>query len=209
MNKQKRAVVSKQKKKQYLRAKLNKPGDTATSLPIDNNVQSAEPIPKFKQDKEGAWHLPEGENKKSLESKLTKLFGSHDADAYDYLVNQLIRSVNPNAVGHQILDTVNKAMPLLKAIAPKDELEGMLAVQMIGVHAMSMEMMSRAMLSDQTIDGVNFNVNRVTKLTRTFIAQMDALNKHRGKGQQKITVEHVTVNEGGQAVVGTVEGAKG
>jgi hypothetical protein len=34
---------------------------------------------------------------------------------------------------------------------------------------------------------------------------LDALNRHRGKGQQKVTVEHVHVHAGGQAVVGTVE----
>jgi hypothetical protein len=34
---------------------------------------------------------------------------------------------------------------------------------------------------------------------------LEALNRHRGKGQQKVTVEHVHVNAGGQAVVGTVE----
>jgi hypothetical protein len=34
---------------------------------------------------------------------------------------------------------------------------------------------------------------------------LDALNRHRGKGQQKVTVEHVHVHEGGQAIVGTVE----
>ena len=32
-----------------------------------------------------------------------------------------------------------------------------------------------------------------------------ALDKHRGKGQQKVTVEHVYVHAGGQAVVGMVE----
>jgi hypothetical protein len=34
---------------------------------------------------------------------------------------------------------------------------------------------------------------------------LDALNRHRGKGQQKVTVEHVHVHSGGQAIVGTVE----
>jgi hypothetical protein len=33
---------------------------------------------------------------------------------------------------------------------------------------------------------------------------LDALNHHRGKGQQKITVEHVHIHSGGQAVVGVV-----
>lgn len=31
------------------------------------------------------------------------------------------------------------------------------------------------------------------------------LNRHRGKGQQKVTVEHVHVHSGSQAIVGVVE----
>jgi hypothetical protein len=34
---------------------------------------------------------------------------------------------------------------------------------------------------------------------------LTALNKHRGKGQQKVTVEYVNVESGGQAIVGNVE----
>ena len=37
---------------------------------------------------------------------------------------------------------------------------------------------------------------------------MEALQRYRGKGQQKVTVEHVHVHSGGQAVVGMV-GAPG
>ncbi len=96
-------------------------------------------------------------------------------------------------------------MPLLLAISPENEVETMLAAQMIGIHTMSMTMMRRAMSTDQTVEGVNNNVNRVTRLSRTFIGLLEALNRHRGKGKQKITVEHVTVNEGGQAIVGNVE----
>jgi hypothetical protein len=36
--------------------------------------------------------------------------------------------------------------------------------------------------------------------------QVEALNRHRGKGQQKVTVEHVHVHKGGQAIVGAVQG---
>jgi hypothetical protein len=44
----------------------------------------------------------------------------------------------------------------------------------------------------------------LNKLARTFTTQMEALNRYRGKGQQKMTVEHVHVHEGGQAIVGNV-----
>ena len=43
------------------------------------------------------------------------------------------------------------------------------------------------------------------KLSHTYATLLEALNRHRGKGQQKVTVEHVHVHAGGQAVVGTVE----
>ena len=42
------------------------------------------------------------------------------------------------------------------------------------------------------------------KLSRTFAGHVEALNRHRGKGQQRMTVEHVHVHSGGQAVVGNV-----
>jgi hypothetical protein len=37
---------------------------------------------------------------------------------------------------------------------------------------------------------------------------MESLNRHRGKGQQKMTVEHVHINSGGQAIIGNVNSTK-
>ena len=42
------------------------------------------------------------------------------------------------------------------------------------------------------------------KLTRTFADQVEALKNYRSKGEQKMTVQHVHVGEGGQAIVGNV-----
>ena len=39
--------------------------------------------------------------------------------------------------------------------------------------------------------------------------QVEALQRYRGKGQQKIKVEHVHVHPGGQAIVGAVTGGGG
>jgi len=46
------------------------------------------------------------------------------------------------------------------------------------------------------------------KLMGVFNKHVEALNKHRGKGQQNITVKHVNVEAGGQAIVGNVETGK-
>jgi hypothetical protein len=60
------------------------------------------------------------------------------------------------------------------------------------------------MIPDQTFEGRRENLNQANKLSRTYATLLEALNRHRGKGQQKVTVEHVHVHAGGQAVVGVV-----
>ena len=93
----------------------------------------------------------------------------------------------------------------LIGIAPRDELEGMLAAQLLAAHNAAMECHRRAMLGEQTFEGRRENLSQANKLSRTYAVLLDALNRHRGKGQQKVTVEHVHVHAGGQAVVGNVE----
>jgi hypothetical protein len=94
----------------------------------------------------------------------------------------------------------------LVGIGPNDELEGMLAAQLVACHNASMECYRRAMIGEQTFEGRRENLSQANKLSRTYTTLLEALNRHRGKGQQKVTVEHVHVHEGGQAIVGNVEG---
>src|SRR3979409_2528232 len=82
----------------------------------------------------------------------------------------------------------------------------MLAAQLVGCHNASMECYRRAMIGEQTFEGRRENLSQANKLSRTYATLLEALNRHRGKGQQKVTVEHVHVHEGGQAIVGNVEG---
>lgn len=97
------------------------------------------------------------------------------------------------------------AVAALGGIAPRDEVEGMLAAQMVACHAAAMECYRRAMISGQSHEGRQQNLNYAARLSRTYALHMEALDKHRGKGQQTVRVEHVTVNAGGQAIVGHVE----
>jgi hypothetical protein len=99
---------------------------------------------------------------------------------------------------------VSAAIAGLVGIGPRDELEGMMAAQLIASHSAAMECYRRAMIGEQTFQGRSENLNQANKLSRTFTTLLDALNKHRGKGQQKVTVEHVHVHSGGQAIVGAV-----
>lgn len=101
------------------------------------------------------------------------------------------------------------AVIAMAGMSPKDEIEGMLAAQMVGIHNAAMECLRRAMIDGLTSAGRESSLSQANKLSRTYTAQMDALSRYRGKGQQKMTVEHVHVHAGGQAIVGNVTHPEG
>jgi hypothetical protein len=92
----------------------------------------------------------------------------------------------------------------LNGISPRDELEGMMVAQLITAHNAAMDCYRRAAIPEQHAEARRENLAQAGKLSRTFAMLLEALNRHRGKGQQKMTVEHVHVHSGGQAVVGMV-----
>jgi hypothetical protein len=98
-----------------------------------------------------------------------------------------------------------RALELYQDFSPEDGLEGMLSAQMVSTHFAAQECMRRAAHSQQSIESRDMNLKHAQKLMALFTHQVAALDKHRGKGQQKVTVEHVNVEAGGQAVVGNVE----
>jgi hypothetical protein len=83
----------------------------------------------------------------------------------------------------------------------------MIGAQLLAAHNAAMECYRRAMIEQQSFEGRRENLNQANKLSRTYSTLLEALNRHRGKGQQKVTVEHV--HAGAQAVVGMVEAPGG
>ena len=142
-------------------------------------------------------------------AKLMKAFGTPDGELQNYFLNQVVQTFRGCASSdgfntESLPKYCNDSLAILQGISPKDEIEGMLAVQMIGVHNLAMETLKRAMITDQTFEGKETNVNHASKALRIFISQMEALKKYRTGGQQKMIVEHIHINKGGQAVIGNV-----
>jgi hypothetical protein len=137
---------------------------------------------------------------------LKSMGGSKSDNWNNIIANQ---AINTLWVGHSDKDTCDRqysaTVMALVGIAPKDEIEGMIAAQLIAAHNAAMECYRRAMHSEQTFAGRRENLNQANKLSRSYAVLLEALNRHRGKGQQKVTVEHVHVHSGSQAVVGVVE----
>jgi len=141
--------------------------------------------------------------------KIISIFGIENESLVKQLIMQAMNASSINFVqqdGQQDKLILESTLSMIESISPQNGLEAMLAVQMVTVHNMSLDMSRRAMLKEQTIEGVEYNINRATKLMRTFTAQMEALKRLRMGGKQTIQVQHVHVNEGGQAIVGDVKG---
>jgi hypothetical protein len=138
--------------------------------------------------------------------------GSADENRALVLFRQAASTVWSSAAHSQEQRSKNiqAVIAALEGLAPSDELEGMLAAQNVATHNAAMECLRQAMIEEQTFEGREQSLKNAAKLLGVYTRQVEALDKHRGRGQQKITVEHVTVNAGGQAIVGNVEaGAAG
>jgi hypothetical protein len=101
--------------------------------------------------------------------------------------------------------SINQMLAQIAAFEPADGIEAMLATQMTAIHNATMKL-ARTLRGSETIPQQDSASNAFNKLARTFTSQVEALKRYRSKGEQKVIVEHVTVNDGGQAIVGQVGG---
>jgi len=132
---------------------------------------------------------------------LTDAVGTSDLEFYNGLVQQLANASSAN--GRLDERNLNFMLAIIKDIKPKDQVEAMLAAQMAATH---MAILKFAQLLGQldTLPQMDSITRAFNQLERTFAAQMEALKRYRTGGEQKVTVQHVSVSEGGQAIVGNV-----
>ena len=100
-------------------------------------------------------------------------------------------------------DATDFALSVIGAVEPRDELEAMLAAQMAATHQATM-MMARRLNQSETLQQTDAAERAMNKLSRTYTAQMETQKRYRSKAQQVVRVERVNVEDGGQAIVGSV-----
>ena len=102
-----------------------------------------------------------------------------------------------NVKGNQILSVMTE-------LNPWDGYEGMLISQMLVSYDRAMHCFRMADNNKSSAEMYFSLQNQGVKLMRLYTQQLEALDKHRRKGNQKMIVEHVHVHKGGQAIVGNV-----
>lgn len=99
-------------------------------------------------------------------------------------------------------DDINGLLAAFCGGKPRDEIEAMLIAQMVATHAAAMDALAQLRAaSAKQADSLS---NLATRMLRTYAAQVEALQRYRGKGKQSMVIKHVHIHDGGQAVIGNI-----
>jgi hypothetical protein len=135
------------------------------------------------------------------EQLMADALGAPDRDAMHGILRQLVRA----SVSGEKPDAVNLAfmISMVESIKPRDAVEAMLVAQMVSVHVMAMRC-AHHLAEACDLARHDSAARALGRLARTFPAQIEALNRYRSHGEPAITVQNVSVGDGGKAIVGNV-----
>jgi len=139
-----------------------------------------------------------------------KDLGGANSDRWNgRLINDLISAIPGGLAPEQRNHIAQAVITGQMAITAADPVEAMLAAQMIAANAASLDLYRRAWVPEQSFEVRTKYLALADKAARTVALLAEALDRHRGRGQQQITVKHVTVNADQAVVADQVVTGKG
>ena len=141
---------------------------------------------------------------------LCQIFGTNDNKQADALLSHCMKVLQAEEASEDYPANDNRTFMLSVVcdLAPRDPVERMLAVQMAATHVATIRAAGWLSRAENLPQG-QAHSTAYTKLAKTFATQVEALRKHRTGGKQTVTVQHVNVSDGGQAIVGNVNKDRG
>ena len=127
--------------------------------------------------------------------------GVADREAMHGILRQLVKASAKDARPDEV--SLGFMISMVNSIKPRDSVEAMLVAQMVCVHAMAMRC-AHHLAAAEDIAQQDSAGRALGRLARTFPAQIEALNRYRSHGEPAITVQNVSVGDGGKAIVGNV-----
>ena len=178
---------------------MSSPPDLAAATAIAASGPTPTPVPRIKILPQGfAIDHPDPDLGERL---MAEALGVADRDAMDGILRQLVRA---SARGDGIDETsLSFMIAMVKSIGPRDSIEAMLVAQMVSVHVMAMRCAQQLATAGDIVQH-DSAARALGRLARTFPAQIEALTRHRSRGEPAITVQNVSVGDGGKAIVGNV-----
>ena len=133
-----------------------------------------------------------------------KVLGGGEADSWNRRIGQTLGGALPGSHLPNFVEAARASLAGLKGINPTDPTEGMLASQIIAAHEAAMHLRRLAWHPDQSFDVQTRYLELAEKAARTMAMLTERLDQHRCRGQQQITVKHITVNADQAVVADTV-----
>jgi hypothetical protein len=146
--------------------------------------------------------LPDHPNETDDFGPLMKALGTTDPDFAKGLFGQLVGASARRADKFDG-EALFFALAAIKRAKPRDELEAMQVAQMAAVHTAMMRITGE-LARAENLQHQDSATRALNQLARTFTAQLEALKRYRSGAEQKVTVQNVSVTEGGRAIVGNV-----
>jgi hypothetical protein len=130
--------------------------------------------------------------------ELRAMFGMRTAHAANLMASTAVLGL-----GESSINFLDLLLAMGAELEPQDAIEAMLVTQIGLAHVGLMTAMGR--MADAKNDQVRESYSRIAaRMNQGFLNQLDALRRHRAHNSPAVSVGQVTVNEGGQAIVGTV-----
>ena len=126
-----------------------------------------------------------------------KLLGGGRADEWNLRLMNLVGGSLP--INHSNRETNNEAVKAVcqatADIAPADPVEGILIAQLMAANEASLALYRKGWQNvPEYFDAGTKFLQLADKAARTVVLLTERLDHHRGRGQQQITVKHVTTN---------------
>lgn len=142
--------------------------------------------------------LPEHLNRELLKETLLSITGCDDWNYQMMFLTQMSRVFQGTL--EEGATSMNNCIAEMLALQPRDLIESKLCRKIIVLDVLLMDA-ARSIPNSKYINQANCNTNTLAKLSRLQNETIEALTRYRRKGEQKVTVQHVNVSNGGQAVV--------
>ena len=143
----------------------------------------------------------------SLEfERLAEALGTRDPDFVWGIAAQIIDAV----ADHHYGEAIGFILSVIKNQRPRDHMSRMLVTMGAVAYLKGMsfaEKVSPGETSDDDEDEARpeFALKATIGFNRIFVASMSALKQYSSGGEQRVTVRHVSVSDGAQAIVGNVD----
>jgi hypothetical protein len=126
-----------------------------------------------------------------------KKLGGSQADDWNQRLANLVTSALPidHSGNEQCINGSKSVYHAMIDFAPADPIEGMLIAQLMAANDASLALYQRGWRNmPQYFDAAAKMFQLADKAARTVVLLTERLDHHRGRGQQQITVKHVTTN---------------